>query len=198
MITVALVEDDASFAGGVRKTLEESGRCRCVALCPSAEDALARLPTLKPDVVLVDIELPGASGVECVRRLSSHMPQTQFLMLTVFQDNQHLFPALAAGATGYLVKDCSAAELLDAVEELHDGGSPMSAGIARKVVTTFRQPGVAPPPAAELSVRKREILDKLAAGRRYKEIADVLGLSFHTIRAHVRHIYKKLQVRSRA
>lgn len=198
MITVALVEDDASYAAGVQRTLEESGRCRCLAVCASAEDALARLPALGPQVVLMDIELPGANGVEGVRQLSARLPDTQFLMLTAFQDNQHLFPALAAGATGYLVKGQQAAELLAAIEELHAGGSPMSAGIARKVVTAFRREGTAPLPAAELSPREREILDCLAAGQRYKEIAESLGLSFHTIRAHVRHIYKKLHVRSRA
>lgn len=197
MITVALVEDDTGFAADVRAELDAAGSCRCVAVCAGAEDALARLPALAPDVVLMDIELPDGSGIECVRELSPHLPETQFLMLTWFQDSQHLFAALSAGATGYLVKSKPSAELIAAIEELHAGGSPMSAGIARKVVNTFRQSPASPPPADDLSPREREILERLAAGRRYKEIADELDLSFHTIRAHVRHIYKKLHVRSR-
>lgn len=198
MISVALVENDALFAAGVQAFLSGSGCCECVAICPSAEDALTRLPTLRPQVVLMDIELPGASGVECVRQLKPQLPEAEILMLTVFTDHEHIFQSLVAGATGYLVKPGGPAELFDAIQELHGGGSPMSAAIARKVVTAFRQLGPAPEEPSALSLRERDVLNSLAKGHRYKEVAEELQVSFHTVRTHVQHIYKKLQVRSRA
>jgi len=197
MITVAIVENDADYAAGVERLLRESGRFACVAVCPSAEEGLARLPALEPNIVLMDIDLPGASGVECVRQLRPLLPRTEILMVTVFQDNDHIFQALTAGATGYLVKPGGGTELLDAIQSLYEGGSPMSAAIARKVVTAFRTTTPPAPPDADLSLREREVLERLAQGRRYKEVAEELGLSFHTVRTHVRNIYKKLHVRSR-
>ena len=191
MITVAMVEDDAGDAAGVQQLLNGSGRFQCVALCPTAEEALACLPALKPDVVLMDIELPQATGVECVRQLRPLVPETQILMLTVFQDNDHIFQALRAGASGYLCKPDKPAMLLDAIEELHHGGSPMSAAIARKVVASFREPD-------DLSEREREVLERLAQGRRDKEVAADFGLSVLTVRKHLQHIYRKLAVHSRA
>lgn len=197
MITVAMVEDDAGYAAGVQKLLNDSGCFQCVAVCPNAEEALAHLPALNPDVVLMDIELPQATGVECVRQLRPLLPQTEILMLTVFQDNEHIFQALTAGATGYLCKPGTAAELLDAIQGLHDGGSPMSAAIARKVVTAFRSSPASLLPSSDLSQREREVLERLAQGRRYKEVAADLGLSTDTVRTHVNRIYKKLHVHSR-
>ena len=196
-LEVAVVEDAAAFREGLETILAQSDRLRCVAVCSSAEEALLRLPGLRPRVVLMDVELPGLSGVECVARLKAQLPETEFMMLTVFEDYDRIYQALLAGATGYLLKRTPAAELLDAILELHEGGSPMSGAIARKVVQAFRQLGVAAAPAGSLSAREQEILSALARGRLYKEIADELGISFHTVRAHLQKIYKKLQVCSR-
>jgi DNA-binding NarL/FixJ family response regulator len=163
----------------------------------SVESALSWLPAQKPDVVLMDINLPGMSGIDGVRRLKPRLPRTQFMMLTVYEDTNHVFSALAAGATGYLIKQTPLPELLDAVKEVHAGGSPMSSYIARKVVQAFQQ---APSPSDDLeslSPREQEVLELLARGYLYKEIAERLSLSLPTISTHIRHIYDKLHVRSR-
>lgn len=163
----------------------------------SVESAQSWLPAQKPDVVLMDINLPGLSGIDGVRRLKPRLPGTQFVMLTVYEDTNHVFSALAAGATGYLIKQTPLPELLDAIKEVHAGGSPMSSYIARKVVQAFQQ---APSPSDDLeslSPREQEVLELLARGYLYKEIAERLGLSLPTISTHIRHIYDKLHVRSR-
>lgn len=198
MISVAIVEDDRVFSDGVKTLLNSTRGFRCVAECSSAEDALARLPVLKPQVVLMDIQLPHASGIECVRELNALLPQTEIMMLTALDDNEHICQALMAGATGYLTKQGNAAELLDAITELHQGGSPMSAAIARKVVTALKQLGPASRETDKLSQREREVLDSLAKGHRYKEVADELKIANDTVRTHIQNIYKKLHVRSRA
>lgn len=197
-ILVAIVEDDPSFAEGVRVLLSQHDEFRCVAVCPSAEAALASLPALRPQVVLMDIQLPHASGIECVRQLKELLPDTQVLMLTVFDDYSKVYQALVAGASGYLLKSAQPDELLAAIRELHAGGSPMSTAIARKVVAGFRQLALPPNGQEGLSPRESEVLGALARGSRYKEVAELLGLSYDTVRTHVRNIYKKLQVHSRA
>lgn len=200
LITVALVEDDPAVRSSLRQILRTAGDVRCVAEYPNAEDAIRKWPQLPPQVAILDINLPGMSGVECVRRLVEKSPGTQFMMLTVYDHNDAIFDSLAAGAHGYLVKPASAAELLSAVRDVHSGGAPMTSNIARRVVQAFKRPVANGPRAGmeTLSEREAEVLDLLAQGYLYKEIAVNMGVSYHTIHSHVRHIYEKLHVRSRA
>ena len=196
-ITVAIVEDDAGIRDALIRILGRSRDFRCLGCYPSAEEALHELPTVKPDVVLMDINLPGMSGVECVRKLKAQAFSAHIVMLTVYEDSEQIFESLAAGATGYLLKRTPPAELLEAIRDVHSGGAPMSSQIARKVVQSFR--GAAPASqATDLSPREQEILGWLAQGFLIKEIADRLGIGFDTVRTHIRRIYEKLQVHSRA
>jgi DNA-binding NarL/FixJ family response regulator len=197
-IAVSIVEDDARVRASLAKLVDGAPGFRCVSNHPSAEDALRELPRLRPDVVLMDINLPGLNGVECVRQLKPQLPGTQIIMLTVYQNTEHIFNALAAGATGYMLKQTPPPELLGAIKEVHRGGSPMSSHIARKIVLSFQQP--VPASASEdanLSPREAEVLDLLAKGFLYKEIADQMKVSYATVHTHIRHIYEKLHVRSR-
>jgi DNA-binding NarL/FixJ family response regulator len=159
---------------------------------------LVGLPQEKPDVVLVDINLPGMSGIECVRRMKLILPNTQFVIVTVYEDANHIFNALAVGASGYLLKQTPRIELLGALKEVHAGGSPMSSNIARKVVQSFRRPMAETDGAADLSPREREVLELLGRGYLYKEIAESLGIGVTTVTTYIRRIYEKLHVRSRA
>lgn len=198
-ISVSIVEDDAGVRATLAKLIDGSPGFRCVSQHPTAEHALQEIPKANPDVVLMDINLPGLSGVDCVRRLKPLLPETQVIMLTVYQNTEHIFNALAAGATGYLLKQTPPVELLAAIRDVHGGGSPMSSHIARKIVQSFQRP--APAARAEthsLSPREAEVLDLLAKGYLYKEIADKTGLTYATVHTHIRHIYEKLHVRSRA
>lgn len=196
-ITVAIVEDDAPARRLLASIVNKAPGFRCVSEHGDAESAQAALPGLGPDVVLMDIHLPNQSGVECVRQLKAQMPATQFVMLTVYEDTNHIFEALAAGATGYLTKRTSAADLLAAIQDVHRGGSPMASNIARKVVQSF-QPGAPAAPGDEvLTAREKQVLDLLIEGQLYKEIADTLRVSVPTVCTHIRSIYDKLHVRSR-
>lgn len=195
-VRVALVEDDSEVREGLKLLLSASTCCRCVGAYGSGEDALLALPTLRPDVVLMDINLPGMSGIDCIRKLKSTVPEIQIMMLTVFEDHDRIFQSLNAGASGYLLKQTPPASLLDGIVELHRGGSPMSTQIARHVVDAFRQPH-SETAASVLSPREKEIIALLAKGFLYKEIADQLGLSVETIRTHIHNTYEKLHVRSR-
>lgn len=196
-IRVAIVDDEGELREQIAAYVDHAPGFRCVRACASAEEALRWLPQDRPDVVLMDINLGAMDGIECVQRLKPQLPETQIVMLTVFEDTERIFRALAAGATGYLLKRLAPPRLLDAIQEVHAGGSPMSAPIARKIVTSFQHPPPRPDPAAELSPREREVLEGLAEGRAYKEIADKLGVSIHTVRNYIRRIYEKLHVRSR-
>jgi len=196
-ITVAIIEDDEGARQILAGTIGRSAGFRCASQFGDAESALAALPDDKPDVVLVDIHLPGLSGIECVRQLKASLPQTQFVMLTVYEDADHIFNALAAGASGYLLKQTPRAELMEAIEEVHQGGSPMTSNIARKVVQSFQRAGPAQNEVENLSPREHEVLDMLAQGFLYKEIADALKLSVPTVNTYIRRIYEKLHVRSR-
>ncbi len=195
-IRVALVEDDAAVRSGLEVLMSNSGRCECVAALRSAEEALARIPALKPDIILMDIHLPGMSGIECIRLLKQRQPGLQIMMLTVFEDHDRIFQSLSAGASGYLLKQTPPNKLLDAILDLHRGGSPMSSQIARRVVEVFQQPR---PGAAfeNLSPRETEIINLLGKGCLYKEIAAQLGISVETVRTHIHHTYEKLHVRTR-
>ena len=196
-IHVGIVEDDRSVRENLAEFIEGTPGFACVAACASAEEALRKLATVRPDVALVDINLPGKSGVDFVREFRLLCPNTQLIMLTVEAESARVFESLKAGATGYLVKHVAAEEILDAIREVHTGGAPMSSQVARMVVRAFREPS---PPSSDtqLSARERDILHLLAKGLRSKEIADELGIGVGTVNTHVRHIYEKLHVRSRA
>jgi DNA-binding NarL/FixJ family response regulator len=196
-ITLSIVEDDEHARRILAGAIGRAPGFRCVSQFSDAESALAALPREAPNVVLMDIHLPGMSGVDCVRQLKALLPDTQFVMLTVYEDADHIFNALAAGASGYLLKQTPRAELLEAIEEVHRGGSPMTSNIARKVVQSFQKPRSAPGETENLSPREQEVLDHLARGFLYKEIADALNLSVPTVSTYIRRIYEKLHVRSR-
>jgi DNA-binding NarL/FixJ family response regulator len=197
-ISVSIVEDDAGVRGSLARLIDSSPGFRCLSVHATAESALQDIPKRNPAVVLMDINLPGINGVECVRRLKPVLPGTQIIMLTVYQNTEHIFNALTAGATGYLLKQTPPAELLAAIRDVHGGGSPMSSHIARKIVQSFHQPTPSSRDGENLSPREAEILNLLAQGYLYKEIAEQTGLTYATVHTHIRHIYEKLQVRSRA
>jgi DNA-binding NarL/FixJ family response regulator len=197
-IAVSIIEDDAPAREILADWIREAPGFRCVGQYGDAESALAKLPADQPDVALVDINLPGMSGIECVRRLKPLVARTQFVMVTVYEDSDHIFNALAAGASGYLLKQTPREELLAALKEVNAGGSPMTSNIARKVVQSFQRPVPQLDESANLSPREREVLDLLARGYLYKEIANTLGISVPTVNTYIRRIYEKLQVRSRA
>ena len=199
-IAVSIVEDDPGVRSSLVKLINSSPGYRCVSQHANAENALEEIPKLKPDVALMDINLPGINGVECVRKLKPMLPATQVIMLTVYQNTDHIFKALAAGATGYLLKQTPPAELLAAIRDVNAGGSPMSGHIARKIVQSFQESAAdarATAQAESLSPREAEVLDFLAKGFLYKEIADQMKISYATVHTHIRHVYEKLHVRSR-
>ena len=195
--SVAIVEDDAGIREDLVALLNGSPGYRCVGMCASGEEAMIQIPFWRPDVVLMDINLPRMSGIECVARLKTKMPDLLVLMLTVYEDGDSIIRALKAGASGYLVKRLASDKLLEAIQEVTAGGAPMSCHIARKVVQFFNQAGPSPEVSENLSPRELEILDLLVAGCFFKEIADRLGIGGETVRTHVNHIYRKLHVRSR-
>jgi DNA-binding NarL/FixJ family response regulator len=197
-ITVSIVEDDAPAREILADWLKHADGFKCVGQHGSVEQALENLPLEKPSVVLMDINLPGLSGIEGVRRLKPLLPGTQFLMLTVYEDVDHVFDALAAGATGYLLKQTPRGELLASIKEVHAGGSPMTSNIARRVVQAFHREDPTAPESATLSQREREVLELLARGYLYKEIMDALQVSRGTVNTYIRRIYEKLHVRSRS
>jgi len=196
-ITISIVEDNDQLRGTLARVIGRAEGFRCLGQYANAEEALKDLPNVRPGVVLMDINLPGMNGVECVRRLKQLVPETQVMMLTVYEDTENIFNALAAGASGYLLKRTPRAELLDAIREVHRGGSPMTTHIARKVVQSFQRPAAAAQLTEDLSPREKEVLDCLAQGFLYKEIADKLGISYETVHTYIRRIYEKLQVRTR-
>lgn len=197
-IRVSIVEDNAKVRSSLEKLIQVTPGFKCVSVYPNAEEALTGLPETRPDVVLMDINLPGMNGVECVRQLKPRLPGTQVVMLTVYEYTELIFKALSAGATGYLLKQTPPSQLLDAVREVHQGGSPMSSHIARKVVASFQQlPGPSAKELETLTAREQEVLDYLAKGFLYKEIAEAMSISYDTVHTHIRKIYEKLHVRSR-
>jgi len=198
-IGVAIVEDDVPAREILAGWIRGAEDFRLVGEYDDAESAIASLPQEKPSVVLFDINLPGMNGIECVRRLKPRLPDTQFVMVTVYEDANHIFDALAVGASGYLLKQMRRRELLDALKDVHAGGSPMSSQIARKVVQSFRRNETeSEGQTVELSPREREVLELLARGYLYKEIAEMLKISVQTVNTYIRRVYEKLHVRSRA
>lgn len=196
-ITVSIVDDEADLREHIAGYLTATGNIRCKSAYATGEEALKQLPQDNPDVILMDINLGDLDGIECVRRLIALMPQAQVLMLTVFEDTEQIFRALAAGASGYLLKRQPPKKLVEAIEEVCDGGSPMSAPIARKVVQSFKTVPAAGNKGTELSPQENAVLAGLAEGLAYKQIADQLGVSIHTVRNYIRRIYEKLHVHTR-
>ncbi|MEW6157766.1 MAG: response regulator transcription factor [Verrucomicrobiota bacterium] len=199
-IKVSIVEDDPVLRECLAILINGTSGFNCVGTDADAESALHHLPAQKPDVVLLDIHLPKLSGIECLRILKPRMPETQFIMLTAYSDDTLVFEALTSGATGYLLKRTAPAKILEAVDEVYRGGSPMTGQIARKVVQSLGRPASASGGEARpenLSIREHEILNYLSKGYRYKEIAARLNISTETVRTHLRRIYEKLQVHSR-
>jgi DNA-binding NarL/FixJ family response regulator len=198
-IGVAIVEDDVPAREILAGWIRSAEDFHLVGEYDDAESAIASLPQEKPSVVLFDINLPGMNGIECVRRLKPRLPETQFVMVTVYEDANHIFDALAVGASGYLLKQMRRRELLDALKDVYAGGSPMSSQIARKVVQSFRRNETqSEGQTVDLSPREREVLELLARGYLYKEIAEMLKISVQTVNTYIRRIYEKLHVRSRA
>jgi len=197
MISVSIVDDEKKLCKSIATFLNDSPGFRCISIYGNAEIALRQLPADRPDVVLMDINMPGMDGIECVKRLKALAPQLQILMLTVYENTEQIFNALAAGATGYLLKRLEPGELLQAIRDVHAGGSPMSNSIARKVVASFQEAHRVGEKQNLLSPREQSVLDCLAQGLAYKQIGDQLGISINTIRTHLRHIYEKLHVQSR-
>jgi DNA-binding NarL/FixJ family response regulator len=196
-IEVMIMEDDKAVREGLRFLIDGSDGYHCSAACSSAEEALTAIADHQPRVVMMDINLPGMNGIECVVCIKNAYPEIQVMMLTVFDNSDEIFRSLAAGATGYMLKKTPPAKLLEAISELVSGGSPMSGEIARKVVQTFAKPANHTFPDANLTPREEEILSYLSKGYLYKEIAAELFINIETVRTHIRKIYQKLQVRTR-
>lgn len=196
MIHVAIIDDIKEIRDGLQLLIGNDPGFVCADTFASAELAIAALPDLQPDVALMDIHLPGISGIEAVRQLKAVCPRTQFIMSTVYEDDDNIFESLKAGASGYLLKKTAPSIILDAIREVHGGGSPMSSQIARRVIGSF-QKTTSEDNMTMLTPREKEILQTLAKGLRYKDIAGSLGISIETVRSHVRKTYEKLQVQSR-
>jgi DNA-binding NarL/FixJ family response regulator len=199
-ISVAVVEDDAGLRQSLRLILDAGSETYCLETFPSAEEACARLPALKPNVVLMDINLPGMNGTACVKQLAPLLPDTHFIMLTVFDDTEAVYQSLAAGAVGYLRKPMEPEQLLEAISDAQKGGAPMTSSIARRVIQVFRTPAADARDAVNetLAPREQEVLSLLSKGFLQKEIADKLNISFPTVRTFTARIYKKLHVHSRS
>ena len=197
-IRIAVVEDDKMVREVLEILLSGTPGFMCVASFGNGEDAVAGLPGVNPDVVLMDINLPGISGIECIARLKEQNFRMLFIMLTIFEDSDAIFQSLSAGASGYLLKQTPPARLLEAIQDVYQGGSPMSREIARKVVQSFQHSSSLPGADNLLTKREEEILSYLVKGLLYKEIAALLLIGVETVRTHLRHIYEKLQVRTRS
>ncbi len=197
MIRVAIVEDNKTIRESLSHCLKSDPECQCVFSCGTAEEALVDIPKHQPDVVLMDIQLPKLSGIECTAQIKKLLPAVQIIMVTVYEDTERISAALRAGACGYLLKRCTPTELVSAIREARLGGVPMPREIARKVIASFQQPNTVASAIDELRPSERKILELLAMGLANKEIADRLGLSPGTVRWHLENIYSKLHVHSR-
>jgi len=196
MISIAIVEDIDEVRQALHDFIVLTPEFYVAGIFKTAEGAVLEIPFLKPDIVIMDINLPGISGIECIRQLKHKIPHTQFMMFTVYEDDANVFEALKAGASGYLLKNTGMTQITDALKDLHNGGSPMSVNIARKLVSVYhkQQNGSA---SHELSGRENEILQLLSKGLLYKEIADKLSISVNTVRQHIHNIYEKLHAQNR-
>jgi DNA-binding NarL/FixJ family response regulator len=197
MTTLAIVEDNKTIRESLAEFVQADPELSCVCTCATAEEALKVLPKHQPGIVLMDIQLPKMSGIECTAQLKQLLPAAQIIMVTVYEDTERIFKALRAGACGYLLKRCTPEELISAIREVRLGGAPMAREIARKVIASFQEPLVTAAEVEDLSPREREILELLAEGFPNKEIAGRMGVTDGTVRWHLRHVYHKLHVRSR-
>jgi DNA-binding NarL/FixJ family response regulator len=195
--SVVVVEDDRGLREQLTKILEMAPDIECVGVYASAEEALPEIGKKEPDVVLMDIKLPGMSGIQCVAEIKKSFPAMQIIMVTVYEDSERIFRALKAGASGYMIKSDSTDQLLEAIRDVYKGGAPMSSSIARKVVKHFHLIGISPQETDNLSNREREVLELLAQGMIYKEIGDKLKIGVTTVRTYVKNICYKMHVRSR-
>ena len=196
-ITVGIVEDDREVRESLVKVINAHPRLRCVADCESGEVALKQFASCRPEVVLMDINLPGMSGIQCTSLLKARLPKTQVLMLTVYSNNNSVFEALKAGASGYLLKNNSSEYVMRSIVEVVEGGAPMTGQIARRVIEAFRNPAPIDVAEAELTTREKDILQLVAKGYANKEIASQLDVAVSTVRTHIEHIYDKLHVHCR-
>jgi DNA-binding NarL/FixJ family response regulator len=197
MTKIAIVEDNKVIRESLMEFIHSDPECRCVCACATAEEALKIIPKHEPEIVLMDIQLPNMSGIDCLAQLKQMLPSIHIIMVTVYEDTERIFKALRTGACGYLLKRCTPEELIAAIREVRQGGAPMSREIARKVIDSFQEPVKAAAEVEDLSPREKEILELLAGGFANKAIADRLGLTDGTVRWHLRHVYHKLHVRSR-
>ena len=200
MIRVSIIENDKFLCETLRVVLNARDKIEVLSIYLNGEDALEALPALKPDIVLVDIDLghKRMNGIECITHLKSHLPDTQFLILTIFEDHQKVYDALSAGALGYVLKSDKPEKIIGAIQDLHEGGAPMSPSIARKIALSFNRENQADPvQVALLTTREREVIELISKGRLEKEVASELNISVKTVNAHISNIYSKLQVRTR-
>ncbi len=196
-ISLAIVEDLDEVREGLNNFLSLNNEFDVVGIFSTAEEALKKIPVLQPDIVIMDINLPGMNGIECIRQVKDKSPSTQFMMFTVYENDEKVFEALQAGATGYLLKNTGLEQLVEALRELHNGGSPMSANIARKLVSFFHDKVAKKVVVQELTRRENELLQLLAEGLLYKEISEQLFISINTVKLHIHNIYEKLHVQNR-
>jgi DNA-binding NarL/FixJ family response regulator len=195
MITICIIEDILEIQNGLKSIIQSNAKFELLKCFDNAEDAITELPQLQPNIVITDINLPAKSGIECVAEINHNHPDIQFIMFTIYEDNDQVFEALKAGASGYILKNTSPEKIIESLVELHDGGSPMSPKIARKVLNTFNNQTSS---VDELiSPREKEVLELLSKGFLYKEIADKLNISMSTVKRHLNHIYQKLQVQNK-
>lgn len=196
-IRIIIVEDDPEIREWITGVIQSADNLVVEAVFGDAESCIRQYPDLKPDIVIMDIHLPGMHGIECVKALKTLKPDVQFMMFTVFEEDNKVFESLRAGATGYILKNYPSDKIIEAIHDLHKGGSPMSSVIARKVIASFKPDKEKQTELDKLSKREKELLNLLAKGYRYKEIADLSNISTETVRTHIRNIYEKLQVQSR-
>ena len=197
MTKIAIVEDNKVIRESLTEFVQADPECRCVCACATAEEALKLIPKHEPEIVLMDIQLPNMSGIDCIAHMKRLLPSVHIIMVTVYEDTDRIFKALRMGACGYLLKRCTPEEVVAAIREVRQGGAPMSREIARKVIDSFQEPVKVAAEVEDLSPRELEILELLAGGFPNKAIADRLGLTDGTVRWHLRHVYHKLHVRSR-
>jgi DNA-binding NarL/FixJ family response regulator len=196
MISVGLIEDTENYSAAVASLLRLSDELHLAGIWKDAESALLKVPEILPDVILTDIQLPGMNGIECIRKLKLDCPSIQFMILTVFEEDEKIFEALNAGATGYLLKSAPPEMIFNSIKDIHNGGSPMSPGIARKIIRHF-QPGVAKDGHQLFTAREKQVLDLMAEGKLVKEIAAILDVTVHAIKKHIKNIYLKMHVQNK-
>ena len=197
VVRLAIVEDDDWLRGNLEQEIGQTPGFKVLQTFSTAESAVAGIPALRPDVVLMDINLPGMNGIECLRKLKADRPDLQILMLTVYEESEQIFNSLLAGASGYLLKRTATSQIIESISQVRAGGSPMTANISRKVVQYFNRMGNRVSECDRLSPREREVLELLAQGDAYKQIAEKLGVSLETVRMNVKNLYTKLHVHSR-